>query len=259
MVTKGSQRGESFAKYHIKYRLYRIVFKALGLDEISIKASENTVRSDQEDPLEANSKGWDASLSKSIRKSTEQLIVAFRASCITQVGWSTERWTDGNVFQWRNVDYNIGNHFKREYFIVPVTGIYSFYVSIQPQASTSNREIRLERSNGWGSLAVANGIDVGRIPNADNTRNNNQRRGHGRSRERDQGRGREQEGGFRNQGIGWGGDDNGYMRTDCVTLQATVKLTKNDNVKVSLSNGFSELNDPSRTYFEGRLIAETSS
>ena len=176
-------------------------------------------------------------------------MVAFRVSGMKQRRFPSWQMETQTYYQWMNIEYNLGNHFDHLSFTVPVTGIYSFCVSVQPQPTGSNQEVRLQREGDSGVLA---------------------RTKFGRTRF-----------GFRdaiNSGLGFVGPivtaaahvaTGSYFypifnnlhteRTNCAILQATIKLEKHDKVKIALSNGFTELNDPSRTYFEGRLIAETSS
>ena len=179
-------------------------------------------------------------------------MVAFRVSGMKQRRFPSWQMETQAYHQWMNIEYNLGNHFDHLSFTVPVTGIYSFCVSVQPQPTGSNQEVRLQREGDSGVLA----------------RTKFGRTGFG----------------FRdaiNSGLGFVGPivtpivaaahvaTGGYFypifnnlhteRTNCAILQATIKLEKHDKVKIALSNGFTELNDPSRTYFEGRLISETSS
>ena len=164
-----------------------------------------------------------------------------------------QRGFDGNSNnQWMNFEYNLGNHFRLGSFIVPVTGTYSFYVSVQPQSTELNQVIRLEREGDSKAMAVAARPNIPYARPSLSPTN------------------------FM-QSVVYGGmafvvadsmavaislilrNNQNSIPTDCLTLQATVKLKKNDIVKVQLSDGFTELNDPSRTYFEGRLIEQTSS
>ena len=178
-------------------------------------------------------------------------MVAFRVSGMKQRRFPSWQMETQTYYQWMNIEYNLGNHFDHLSFTVPVTGIYSFCVSVQPQPTGSNQEVRLQREGDSGALA----------------RTKFGRTGFG----------------FRDalySGLGAFGPTvtaaahaaavaahaatGGYFysrteRTNCAILQATIKLEKHDKVKIAFSNGFTELNDPSRTYFEGRLIAETSS
>ena len=118
---------------------------------------------------------------------------------------------------WRNIEYNHGNHFDGTTFVAPFKGLYSFLSTAVYETSVTINSSKVEcfvndiraysalsnstgRANQSGSIAIAS---VGQV-----------------------------------------------------LMQTTLQLNSKDRVYIKLDGSFSNLNNRVLNYFEGRLISE---
>ena len=118
---------------------------------------------------------------------------------------------------WRNIEYNHGNHFDGTTFVAPFKGLYSFLSTAVYETSVTINSSKVEcfvndiraysalsnstgRANQSGSIAIAS---VGQV-----------------------------------------------------LMQTTLQLNAKDRVYIKLDGSFSNLNNRVLNYFEGRLISE---